>query len=85
MCLPNTRESVDTSQDTISEGSTCTSQGEEADIVWRAKWLADGCNTLLEISVRLREEADRLSQMHATGHILQSPVEDDYAFIKSTS
>lgn len=51
-------------------------------MVRRAKWVAEGCNTLLAVAERSQSEAEKLTEMHNGGHVLENPVADDYAFIK---
>lgn len=49
--------------------------------VWRAKGVANGATTLIEIAEYLEQEAQSLREMAEHGVQLESPVEEDYAFL----
>jgi hypothetical protein len=41
----------------------------------------DGAATLPEAATKLREYADQLDDMHKSGWVLRSPINDDYGFV----
>lgn len=52
---------------------------------WRAKGVADGAESMDELVVRLREEAEMVEAMRDAGVRLAGPVEDDYAPLATDS
>ncbi len=48
---------------------------------YRAKWLLDGCSTILEMADRLRGEIQYLEDLHEKGWKLESAMSDDYAHL----
>ncbi len=57
-------------------------QAETYEYLWRAKWTADGAETLDDMASMLEDAAKGLREMAETGKVwLAQPVQDDYAFI----
>jgi hypothetical protein len=54
---------------------------ETYECTWRAKWLADGAETVQQMAAALEAEASHLREMAAAGIELVDVVEDDYAFL----
>ena len=50
-------------------------------LVWRAKWLADGAKTVVDMAQMLRAEAMRLTMMAEDGVVLEGEVSADYAML----
>ena len=53
----------------------------EYEMVWRAKWTADGATTLADAAKKLRAAADWLDEVDAAGVVLREPIGDDHAFL----
>lgn len=55
---------------------------EENNDIIRAKWSFDGATTLTEAAEMLKNYADEILKLEKEGWQLESPIEDDYGFIK---
>lgn len=55
---------------------------DENQMVIRAKWILDSCNTIEEIIDRLREEIRYYETLKNQGWDLTGPVDDDYGYMR---
>lgn len=51
----------------------------EHSMTYRAKWLLDGCSTILQMAERLRAEIRYLEDLHEKGWTMQGEMHDDYS------
>ncbi len=58
---------------------------ESGEIVIRAKWTIDGCETLARAAQALRGFAAELDALAGAGFELTSKIEDDYGFVERTA
>jgi hypothetical protein len=59
------------------------SESKIYEMVWRAKWIADDSETLLEAAQKLRAAADELEEWHKAGIVMKMKMVDDYAWLET--
>jgi hypothetical protein len=67
-----------------SESGNASDYDDETNMTLRAKWMLDGCRTLIEVVQRLQEEMEYIIQLRQDGWELTGAIEDDWGFLKKT-